>query len=260
MSDAQFFTSKLRNKRVLVIGGSSGVGLAVAQGCIESGAHVTISSSNPSRIECAVKTILSAYPSASERIQGHACDLSSADVEKNLETLFEQVGKLDHIVHSAGDALAVTALEDVSLEKLHAAGQVRTFSALLAAKVGSKYLEQSNACSITFTTGSIAERPIPGGWAMIALFATGLIGLSRQLAFDTAPIRVNRVALGAVDTDLWAGMPPERKEAFMQSHADKVLTGQFGKVEDVAETYLYLMRDGNATGSVIHSNSGALLV
>jgi NAD(P)-dependent dehydrogenase (short-subunit alcohol dehydrogenase family) len=115
----------------------------------------------------------------------------------------------------------MTALEDVSLEKLHAAGQVRTFSALLTVKVGSKYLNKSNACSITFTTGSVAERPMLGDWAMTALFAEGLTGLSRQLAFDMASIRANCMAVGAVDKDLWAGMPPKRQEAFTKSHAGK---------------------------------------
>jgi NAD(P)-dependent dehydrogenase (short-subunit alcohol dehydrogenase family) len=260
MTDSQYFSSKLQAKRIIILGGSAGIGLAVAKGCVESGAHVTISSSRQSRIDSAINTILETYPSASGRVQGHACDLSTGDVEKNLETLFEKVGEVDHIVYTAGDSLDTTPLEAVTLERLHTAGQIRAFAALLTAKIGSKYLTKSSTCSITFSTGSIAEKPIPGGWAMLALFGAGLIGLTRQLALDLAPIRVNIVAPGVLDTELWAGMPQHQKEAVMKSHAEKMPTRQIGLVEDVAEAYLYLLRDANATGSVVHSNSGVLLV
>jgi NAD(P)-dependent dehydrogenase (short-subunit alcohol dehydrogenase family) len=144
------------------------------------------------------------------------------EIEKNLGTLFGKVGNVDHVVYTAGDSLPMTPLENVTLEKIHAAGQVRTFGALLTAKIGSKYLNKSTASSFTISTGSIAERPMSGGWSMIALFGAGLAGLTRQLAFDLAPIRVNCVAPGAVDTDLWAGLSPEWKETFIKNHAGKM--------------------------------------
>lgn len=260
MSDARVFTSKLQGKRVLIIGGSSGIGFAVAEGCVELGAQVTISSSNQSRVETAVSRLVSTYPSASDRVQGQTCDLSNADVERNLEALFEKVGKVDHIIHTAGDNIAMMPLEDVSLEKIHAAGQLRAFSALLTAKVGSKYLTKSTNCSITFTTGSLSQRPLPGGWVVPALFSAGISSLTRQLALDLAPIRVNCVAPGAVDTEIWAGMPAEQKERVLKMVSEKMLTEQIGKAQDVAEAYLYLLKDGNATGSVINTNGGGLLV
>jgi NAD(P)-dependent dehydrogenase (short-subunit alcohol dehydrogenase family) len=260
MTDAHHFTSKLADKKILIFGGSNGIGLAVTKACVEFGAQVTISSSRQARINSAIKEILTDYPSAKARVRGYPCDLSTPEVEANLVALFERVGTLDHIVYTAGDNLPMTPLEDVTLEKIHKAGQVRTFAALLAAKIGCKYLHNSNTSSITLSTGSIMERPMKGGWSMIALFGAGLAGMTRQLAFDIAPIRVNAVAPGETDTEIWNAMGPQQKADFVKAHEAKVPTGHFAKVEDVAEAYLYLLRDANATGSVVHSNSGNLIV
>lgn len=94
---------------------------------------------------------------------------------------------------------------------------------------------------------------------MLALIGAGINGLTRQLAFDLAPIRVNCVAPGVIETDLWQGMGEEGKKAFLEQHAKSVPTGRVGQPEDLAEAYLYLLRDRNVTGTVVDSNSGAFL-
>ena len=81
---------------------------------------------------------------------------------------------------------------------------------------------------------------------------TGVIAL--------APIRVNCVAPGVIETDLWAGLGEEGAKAFFKEHESKMLTGKVGQLEDLAEAYLYCLKDKNATGSVINSNSGAYLI
>ena len=103
MTDAKKYTSKLTDTRILIIGGSSGIGYAVAEASIEYGAHVIISSSQPSRVEKAISQLTESYPSAKNRVAGYACDLSSqSSLEKNIEQLFENCGaKLDHIVNDA---------------------------------------------------------------------------------------------------------------------------------------------------------------
>lgn len=120
MTDSTKYTSKLRNSRVLVIGGSSGIGFCVAEACVEHGAFVVVSSSNKDRVDKAVEKLKSSYPSAKERVYGLTVDLSKADtLETELKTLLEgtkaKLGgqKLDHIVYTAGDALAVIKLEDM---------------------------------------------------------------------------------------------------------------------------------------------------
>lgn len=89
---------KLKDKHVLVIGGTSGLGFAVAEASLASGARVTVSSSNPSRVDSAVQKLKSSFPEAN--VAGHACDLSLPTCEKDIEALFAKAGKVDHIVYT----------------------------------------------------------------------------------------------------------------------------------------------------------------
>ncbi|KAL2062263.1 hypothetical protein VTL71DRAFT_6529 [Oculimacula yallundae] len=249
--------NKLAGKHVLIIGGTSGIGYGVAEASIESGASVTISSSNPSRVESSIASLKTSYPSAV--VSGHVCDLSKSTVEADIEALFEKTGKVDHVVFTAGDSLAQMKIEDITLEKFIQAGQVRFFAPLLVAKVAKKYLSPGPASSITLTTGAVADKPI-ANWCAVAPFASGLHGMTRNLALDLKPIRVNLVSPGAIETELWKNFAEDQKKAMFKEIADKQPTGKVGKPEDVAEAYLWLMKDSNVTGFVASSNGGSLLV
>ncbi|KAL6718888.1 hypothetical protein ACLMJK_003123 [Lecanora helva] len=258
-TDTKKYTSKLANARILVIGGSSGIGYSVAEASLEYGASVIISSSQKSRVDAAIDRLLQTYPSAQGRLSGYACDLSSATLEANVEHLFSQCGgKLDHVAFTAGDKLSVMPLENANLEKIQKAGMVRFFAPLFVAKYAKKYLNPGPASSITLTTGAVSEKPIKD-WSVVASFATGLHGMVRNLALDLAPIRVNLVSPGAVITPLWDGTPQAQRETMMEGMRKDTTTGEVGKPEDVAESYLYLMKDWNCTGSVIDTNGGCLL-
>ncbi|KIV77375.1 hypothetical protein PV11_09173 [Exophiala sideris] len=254
------FTSKLVGQRVLLVGGTGGVGVGVAQALIEHGAIVILSSSREHKVKDVCAALVQDYPEAKDRISGYACDLASPSVEANIEELFKRVGEVSHIVYMAGDRLPMVPLEDVTLEKWQKCNQVRTIASILVAKIGIKYMKKDRHSSITLTGGSISEKPIAGGWSMLALIGAGLNGLARQLAFDLAPIRVNAVAPGVIETDLWQGMGEEGKKAFFEDHESKIPTGKVGQPEDLAEAYLYCLKDLNATGIVVHSNSGTFLV
>jgi len=244
---------KLQGKHVLVIGGTSGLGYAVAEASLESGASVTVSSSSPSRVQAAISGLQTSYPGT--KVAGYACDLSKPTVEQDIEALFAQTGKVDHIVFTAGDKLDPSPLQETTLQSMYASGQVRFFAPLLVAKVGARYLSPGPESSITLTTGSVAEHPQPG-WAVIAGFGAGLHGMARNLALDLKPIRVNLVSPGAVETPLWNDIGKEAKEALFKQLVEKHPTGRIGQPEDVAEAYLWLMKDANATGTVAYSNSG----
>jgi len=137
---------------------------------------------------------LKTYPSAKDRISGYACDLSSPDLEANIHHLFAQSGdKLDHVVFTAGDELAITKLEDATLERIQKAGLVRFYAPLLVAKHAVKHLNPGPASSITLTTGSVSEKPNKH-WTVVASYATGLHGMIRNLALDLAPTRVNLIS------------------------------------------------------------------
>ncbi|OQO06098.1 hypothetical protein B0A48_08686 [Cryoendolithus antarcticus] len=255
--------NKLQGKQILIIGGSSGIGYAVAEASLEASATVTISSSNPSRVDKAVSTLKSAYPSAKDRVSGHACNLGDeSSLDSNIETLLKETtknGKLDHIVYTAGDSLASMKLDTIDMAKVKQAGMVRFFGPLFVGKHASKYLNAGPASSYTITTGAVSEKPIPD-WSVVGSYATGLQGMTRQLALDLKPVRVNLVSPGAVATELWQGIPEERRQGLYKSFADKMTTGVVGKAEDVAESYVYLMKDYNVSGSMVSTNGGHLLL
>jgi NAD(P)-dependent dehydrogenase (short-subunit alcohol dehydrogenase family) len=254
------FKGKLNGQRVLLVGGSGNVGIALAQALLEFGATVMFSSSRPSKVISVSKSLANDYPEAEERISGHVCDLGSPNVESNIEALFGMVGEVDHIVYMAGDRLPEIDLEDVTLEKWEKCNQVRTIAAILVVKVGTRYLKKDCRSSIVLTGGSISEKPIVGGWSMLALMSGGINGLTRQLALDLAPIRVNAVAPGIIEKDFWQEGTEEGRKAFLRDQESMNPTGKVAQPEDLAEAYLYCLRDLNATGSVVHSNSGIFLV
>jgi NAD(P)-dependent dehydrogenase (short-subunit alcohol dehydrogenase family) len=250
--------NKLRDAHVLVIGGTSGIGFGVAQAALSAGAEkVTISSSNAQRVQSRVKEIQQIYPTRT--VQGETCDLSGEDIEEQLEALFKKIGEVNHIVFTAGDALAMKGIADWDLKFIHAAGQVRFVAPLLVAKIGSKYLPKSASSSIIFTGGSVAEHPMPN-WSVVASYSSGLHGMTRNLALDLKPVRVNLVQPGAVDTDLWKGMGEEGRKAMFDGLAKTLPTGRPPTVEDVAEAYVYFMKDRNATGQIVRTDGGHSLL
>lgn len=257
---------KLAGTHVFVIGGSSGIGFAVAEGALASGAaKVTISSSSPANVASAVQQLKQSFPHAT--IQGYACDLSKPTIEQDLTDLFAHLGdeRVDHIVLSAGDKPVLGPLAELTYEKIILAGQVRFVAAALIAKVGSRYLAHPGTprSSIIFTTGTSAYKP-PPDWSIVAGYFGGVHGLIRGLAVDLKPFRVNVVCPGMVATDsFWDKFTEgneEVKRAAFENGAKASLTGRVARVEDLAESYLYLMKDQGITGTVIDTNSGATLL
>lgn len=202
------------------------------------------------------------YPSSSEKISGRTCDLGDYNtLEANLKQLFEQTGpgKLDHIIHTAGDPLAMMKLDDIDMGKILKAGTVRFFAPLLIGKFARHYLNPGPQSSVILTTGSVSERPRED-WSVINSFATGLQGMTRGLALDLKPIRVNLISPGMVDTELWNGIDESRRRDMFKAASARLPTGRVGRVQDVAESYLYLLKDENVTGTMVSTNGGALLV
>lgn len=256
MSDAQKYTNRLAGKHILIIGGTSGIGFTTAEASLEHGARVTISSSNQSRIDDALFRLATTYPSAKGRTSGHTCNLRGEDMEQSINELFKKTGKVDHVIHTAGDALSTMPLEEVTVQKIRDAGDVRFTSATIVAKYAKQYLNSGPESSVILTSGGVAERPHMG-WSIVAGYAAGLYGLTRNLALELKPIRVNLVSPGFVDTELW---DEEVRKTWAEATAKRVPTGRAAMPEDIAEAYLYLMKDRNCTGSILKTDSGSSLI
>ncbi|KAF2803322.1 NAD(P)-binding protein [Mytilinidion resinicola] len=264
MPDQVKYANKLHGARILIIGGSSGIGYGLAEACLEFGATVIISSSNPTRIASAISALQSAYPSAASRITGYACELANAaTLDAAIVSLFAAATsagaeKLDHVVFTAGDALMTKPLPEITLDFVQQAGMVRFFAPLLIAREAAAHLRPSYTSSYTITTGSVSQKPMPG-WAVIGAYAGGHHTMARGLALDMRPVRVNAVSPGAVDTALWR-MGEAEKKAMFEGMEKRMATGRVGRVEDVVETYLGVLRDENCTGSVVSTNGGVLIM
>lgn len=257
------FTNKLQNSRILILGGSSGLGYAVTEATLEHGALVAISSSNESRIQAAVQKLKDEYPSFASNIHGLQTDLSNEKtLEKELEIILKRAtetlgGKLDHVVFSAADSLAPMKLADMTVEKIRKAGTIRWLAPLLMAKYLPTYINVSNRSSYTITTGGISEKPIPD-WSVIAAYAGGHHSMVRNLALDLKPLRVNGVSPGVVDTELWR-MGEDEKQAFFEQCKKSLLTGRVPTARDVAESYLVIMKDWNMDASMVRTDGGSLV-
>lgn len=202
------------------------------------------------------------YPSKKGHVKGFVCNLGDeSTLEANIAKLFEDVakavpgGKLDHVVHTAGDPLAIMAIDDFTMEKVKQAAVVRFWAPLFVAKTMRSYIKPGPHSSFTLTTSSVSQKPIPN-WTLVAAYAGGLHSMTRNLAVDLKPIRVNSVSPGAVDTDLWG---PQR-ETIVKQFANRALTGKTGTVENVVQAYVYLLVDENATGACVSTNSGGILL
>jgi NAD(P)-dependent dehydrogenase (short-subunit alcohol dehydrogenase family) len=236
----------LNGKRIVVLGGSSGIGLATAEAAVREGAAVVIVSSRQARVDEA----LAKLPGA----EGYAVDLTDATA---VQALFGRIGAFDHLVFTAGETLQLGPLATTDLGTAHRFFELRYWGAYLAAKHGAGNIRAGG--SIVFTSGLAGSRP-HAGWALGASICAAMEGLTRALAVELAPIRVNIVCPGVVKTPLWGGMQEADREALYRQMEEKLLVGHAGEPEEIAESYLYLMRQTYGTGQVIVVDGGGSLV
>jgi NAD(P)-dependent dehydrogenase (short-subunit alcohol dehydrogenase family) len=240
-------SGRLLGQRVIVLGASSGIGLAVAREALREDAEVLIVSSQMARIEKALAQL-------GGTAQGCALNLQD---ERAIERFFNTIGDFDHLVYTAGDTLQIAALAETNLATARSAFDLRYWGALATAKHGANRLRPGG--SITFTTGIAAARP-RAGWAMGASVCGAVEALTRALAVELAPIRVNAVAPGLIATNLWQGMSEQARSQLYADAGDQLPVGRVGSAEDVAAAYLFLMTSGFATGQVHTVDGGALLI
>ena len=257
---ARKFANKIQGKRVLVYWGTSGIGYAVAEACIEHGCTLIISGSNAPKLVSTVQRLRESYPQTeSSQLITHACDLSrketlDSNIQKFLATVTESAkGKIHHVVFTAGDTRSAKSLAMATVVDYETSQNVRNVAPLIIAKRLPHYMETGPDSSHTITGGFITTKPPPG---FLLYAASGVEGLSRALAVDMAPTRVNLVAPGAIKTQALNGVP----EAVINGLTQATTTKRLGRPEDIAEAYIYLMKDGFVTGSILHSNGGIFLV
>jgi NAD(P)-dependent dehydrogenase (short-subunit alcohol dehydrogenase family) len=236
----------LNGQRVAVIGGSSGIGYAVAEGAAAEGAAVTVGSSSAANVEAAAK-----------RLGSTACG-AVVDVrdEASIAAFFEALGDFDHLVFTAGDwgaGFAPTPLAQMDVAAASEGLKVRFWGALLAIKHAQPRIRPGG--SITLTDGVLAHRPMKG-MPLATAFGGATEHLIRALAVDLAPIRVNTVCPGLVLTEHLAEWPAE----MIRQMTERLPIPRAADPAEAAQAYLYLMRGGYTTGQVIIVDGGGMLV
>ncbi|OAP55367.1 hypothetical protein AYL99_10340 [Fonsecaea erecta] len=263
------YLSKLQGQSVVVVGGSTGIGYGIAEGCLEFGAKVVIASRSADKVASAVKSLKASYPEHAANVRGQTVNLNTAetDVEKELVALFDfatdnGTTKVDHVVETAGDLSLAgkLGLDTVTLELLRQAGAVRSLGVILLAKVATKYLNKASTSSFTMTSGALLYKPRAGLGAFLGA-GGNKEALTRGLALDIAPVRVNLVSPGAIETDLlYSSLPAgTNRDAVRELYSKNSLLGKVGSVEDVVERYLSIMKNTFQTGTVVQSEGGYLL-
>ena len=220
---------RLDGKRVIIIGGSSGIGLETARLALAEGASVLIAGRSEERLRKAAADL------NSDKLRTAVADISD---ETSIQTMFAAEKQIDHVFLPAGelrpgggDVLETDMRDLESLLKIRLLGVVN-----VVRQVRSKM----KSGSITLMSGLYSTRPGKGG-AMGAAGVAAIEGMTRALALDLAPLRVNAVAPGLIDTPLWNTFGPHR-DAIMAMGAS-LPVGRIGKPEDVASGVLFLMQN-----------------
>jgi NAD(P)-dependent dehydrogenase (short-subunit alcohol dehydrogenase family) len=237
----------LEHSRVVVAGGTSGIGFAVAEAAAHAGAEVIIASSNPARVAAALEQL-------PKGTRGESLDLTD---EKQVSAFFTRVGAFDHLVYTAGESLLLQTVAELSIEAAQKAFEVRYWGALKAVKYATPLIRKGG--SITLTSGVASTRPLPA-WTIASSILGAMESLTRALAIELAPLRVNAVAPGVLRTAMWNSMSEADREGLYTYIAEKMPVQRVGEASDVAQTYLHLMQQGFSTGQVVVVDGGHVLV
>ena len=231
----------LKGKKVVVVGGSSGIGLATAELAKGEGADVIIASRNVERLD-AVANRLNAV--------AIPADVTS---DASVTELFRRCGAADHVVVTAAQ-LRTGPFRTVAMEDVRATMEAKFWGAWRVARAA----EFRPGGSLTLVSGYLSVRPRPNS-AIIGAANGALESLARSLALELAPVRVNAVSPGIIDTPIRAAMPEEARRDMLAKTAAALPVGRVGLGEDIARQILAFMTIGFATGSIVYLDGGALV-
>ncbi|NKK67911.1 SDR family oxidoreductase [Rhizobium leguminosarum] len=241
---------KIEGAKIVIVGGSSGMGLALARRLLGEGAMVTIAGRSEDKLAAARRDL-----GENPKLKTHAVDISR---EEEVATLFRNSGPVDHIVSTAADIEgAYQLLPSIELTAAQRVVESKFYGPLLLAKYGAVHLPPSG--SITYTSGVAAYRPAARG-SVVAAVNAALEGLVRALAVELAPIRINAVSPGWVDTPIWSFVAGDAKQATLDAMAQRLPAGRVGRPDDIADAIRFLIGNGFTTGTILHVEGGHRLV
>jgi NAD(P)-dependent dehydrogenase (short-subunit alcohol dehydrogenase family) len=227
----------LRAQRVVIVGGSAGIGKATARAALAAGAAVVVASHDEASLEQA-RTELGGV---------EVCQLDVRD-PRVLDHCFRQMETFDHLVVTAAEASASPFVEtdpDAARRIL----DVKFWGAFNVVQAALRVLRPTG--SVTLFSGIAAHRPVRG-LAVVAAANAAVEALTRALAVELCPLRVNAVCPGFVDTH---ELDEEKRKAL----ANSLLVRRVGEPDDVAQAVLFLLQNPYMTGTVLHIDGGKMI-
>lgn len=237
---------KFAGQTVVVIGGGSGIGLACAEAAYGAGASVAIAGRSPEKLERARERI-------GDGVRTLAVDVAD---EASVRGLFENFDRVDHLVVTAAETKAAD-MGDSDIETLRSTLDIRVWGGYYAAKHAAPRMD--GGASITFVSGLSARRPYLGS-SVVAASCGAIEAFSRALALELAPVRVNAIRPGIVETPLLDEYYGEGRDEYLRSLAGRLPVGRVGEPEDIADAAMFLMGNGFVTGTVLQIDGGGSLI
>lgn len=241
--------ASLVGKKIIVVGGSSGIGLGVAAAALERGADVMIVGRSSEKLQVAEQALRAG------RVRSIAADMTK---EVDVARLFDQAGAFDHLVSTAGTPPPGDPIGATDMEVAKHFVDNKLLGAVMLAKHAVRTLKTGG--SMTFTSGINKDKPpVPGG-AVVSAIAGSFGYFARALALELGPTRVNVVSPGWVDTPMWDELVGEAKSGFFADMAARLPSGRIPTPADVAAAYVYLMESEYTTGETLRIDGGQHLI
>ncbi|MBV8471644.1 MAG: SDR family oxidoreductase [Burkholderiaceae bacterium] len=234
----------LTHQRVLIIGGSSGMGLASARRLVQAGADVFIAGRDEARLQAAVASL-------EGRAVGIAADFTDPEA---LQALMIRIGRLDHLVLAAAGAAAWGPFAQLPVEAVRTALNTKLLGYWQSLQAALPILRKDG--SVVFLTGA-ASRVAMAGTAGLAAVNGGITQMAQTLAKELAPLRVNVVSPGLVDTPAYDGLPADAKAGMFAGAAKSLPVGRTGLADDIAQGVEMLLANHFATGVLLDIDGGA---
>jgi NAD(P)-dependent dehydrogenase (short-subunit alcohol dehydrogenase family) len=231
----------LAGQKVVVVGGSSGIGLATAELARREGAEVIVASRNADRLKAAADKI------------GATAIVADVTSDDSVVSLFRATGAVDHVVVTAAQ-LKSGPFKTVAMDDVRATMEGKFWGAWRVARAA----EIRAGGSLTLVSGFLSIRPRPNA-AIVSAANGALESLTRALALELAPVRVNNVSPGIIDTPIRAAMPEAARREMLAKAAAGLPVGRVGLSEDIAMQIVAFMTNGFMTGSIVYLDGGALV-